>query len=125
MVDYLALLILSGVASLLATQHLAICVCSIQQITDFLAVEVAEDYQRFCTFKLALATSSKNMDFAQQKPTPVYEDNTACIEWGNNVICFRECAKHIHIRKHFAHELIQNGHMRWSAPLPLFNWRTY
>jgi hypothetical protein len=26
------------------------------------------------------------MGFAQSKPTPVYEDNTACIEWGNNVI---------------------------------------
>jgi hypothetical protein len=51
------------------------------------------------------------MGFAQQAPTPVYEDNTACIEWGNNVIGGRERAKHIDIRKHFAHEVIQNGHM--------------
>jgi len=42
----------------------------------------------------------------------VYEDNTACIEWGNNVIGGRERAKHIDIRKHFAHEVIQNGHMK-------------
>ncbi len=41
----------------------------------------------------------------------MYEDNTACIEWGNNVIGGRERAKHIDIRKHFAHEVIQNGHM--------------
>ena len=41
----------------------------------------------------------------------VYEDNTACIEWGNNVICGRERAKHIDIRKHFAHETIRNGPM--------------
>jgi hypothetical protein len=52
------------------------------------------------------------MGFAQTSPTPVYEDNTACIEWGNNVIGGRERAKHIDIRKHFAHEAVQNGHMR-------------
>ena len=52
------------------------------------------------------------LGFAQKKPAPVYEDNTACIEWGNNVIGGRERAKHIDIRKHFAHEVIQNGQMR-------------
>jgi hypothetical protein len=26
------------------------------------------------------------LGFAQKKPTPVYGDTTACIEWGNNVI---------------------------------------
>jgi hypothetical protein len=41
----------------------------------------------------------------------VYEDNTACIEWGINVIGRWERAKHIDIRKHFAHEVIQNGEM--------------
>ena len=44
--------------------------------------------------------------------TRVYEDNTACIEWGNHIIGGRERAKHIDIRKHFAHEAIQNRHMR-------------
>jgi hypothetical protein len=38
----------------------------------------------------------------------VYEDNTACIEWGNNVICGRERAKQIDTRKHHAHEAIKN-----------------
>ena len=52
------------------------------------------------------------LGFAQQKPTPIYEDNSACIEWGNNVIGGRERAKHIDIWKHFAHEVIQNGAMR-------------
>ena len=42
--------------------------------------------------------------FGQKKPTPIYEDNTACIEWGNNVIGGRERAKHIDIREHFAHD---------------------
>ena len=51
------------------------------------------------------------MGFAQTGPTPVFEDNTACIEWGNNIIGGRERAKHIDIRKHFAHEAIRNGHM--------------
>jgi hypothetical protein len=36
----------------------------------------------------------------------------ACIEWENNVIGGRERAKPIDIRKHFAHEVIQNGEMR-------------
>jgi hypothetical protein len=31
---------------------------------------------------------------------------------GNNIIGGRERAKHIDIRKHFAHEVIQNGEMR-------------
>ena len=50
-------------------------------------------------------------EIRQASPTPVYDDNTACIEWGNNVIGGRERAKHIDIRKHFAHEVIQNGEM--------------
>ena len=53
----------------------------------------------------------RNMGFTQDGPTTVYEDNTACIEWGNNVIGGRERAKHIDIRKHFANETIKNGHM--------------
>ena len=42
----------------------------------------------------------------------MYEDNTACIEWTNNVIGGRERAKHTDIRKHFAHEAAQLGHLR-------------
>jgi hypothetical protein len=52
------------------------------------------------------------LGYTQDQPTQVYEDNSACIEWGNNVIGGRERAKHIEIRKHFAHEVIQNGAMR-------------
>ncbi len=51
------------------------------------------------------------MGFAQASPTPAHKDNTACIEWGNDVIGGRERAKHIDIQKHFAHEVIQNGEM--------------
>ena len=58
----------------------------------------------------------RRLGFGQRKPTPIYEDNTACIEWGNNVIGGRERAKHIDIRKHFAHEVIQNGEMRLIKP---------
>jgi hypothetical protein len=42
----------------------------------------------------------------------VHENNTARIEWGNHMIRARERAKHIDIRKHFAHEAIQNRQMR-------------
>jgi hypothetical protein len=42
----------------------------------------------------------------------VYGDNTICIERENNVISGRERAKHMDIRKDFAHEAIQNGHMK-------------
>jgi hypothetical protein len=61
---------------------------------------------------LASQRSSARLGFTQKRPTPIYEDNTACIEWGNNVIGGRESAKHIEIRKHFDHEVIQNCHMR-------------
>ncbi len=54
----------------------------------------------------------ENMGFAQRDSGPVYEDNTACIEWGNHIIGGLEHAKHIDIRKHFAQEVIQNGHMK-------------
>jgi hypothetical protein len=53
----------------------------------------------------------ESMGFPQAPDTPVYEDNTACIEWGNHVIGGRERAKHIDLRKHFAHETIQNRMM--------------
>ena len=52
------------------------------------------------------------LGFGQKKSTPIYDGNTASIEWCNNVIGGRERAKHIDIRKHFAHEVIQNGEMR-------------
>ena len=60
---------------------------------------------------LYLRNLLEHLGFAQQAPTPVYELNTACIEWGNHVIGGRERANHIDIRKHFAHEVIQNGKM--------------
>jgi hypothetical protein len=53
-----------------------------------------------------------NMRLPQKDNTAVFEDNTACIEWSNHVMGGRERAKHIDIRKHFAHEAVQNGHMR-------------
>ncbi len=52
------------------------------------------------------------LGFTQKRPTSIYEDNVACIDCGINVICGRERAKHIDIRKHFAHEVIQNSQMR-------------
>ena len=54
----------------------------------------------------------KNMGFTQDPNIQVYEDNTTCIKWGNQVIRGRERAKHIDLRKHFAHETIQNRHMQ-------------
>jgi hypothetical protein len=55
-----------------------------------------------------------SLGFTQKRPTPIYEDNTACIELGNNVIGGLERAKHINIRKNFTHEVIQNTATRSS-----------
>jgi hypothetical protein len=84
------------------------------QKTTALSTAEAEYYSAStaATEVLYLRNLLDSMGFAQTSPTPVYEDNTACIEWGNNVIGGRERAKHIDIRKHFAHEVIQNGHMK-------------
>jgi hypothetical protein len=81
--------------------------------TTALATSEAEYYSASTAVMevLYLRYLLERLDFAQQKPTPVYEDNSACIEWGNNVIGGRERAKHIDIRKHFAHGVIQNGEM--------------
>jgi hypothetical protein len=54
----------------------------------------------------------RNMGFQLAGYTPVFEDSNACIEWSNSIIGGRERAKHIDIWKHFAHEAIQNGHLR-------------
>jgi hypothetical protein len=54
----------------------------------------------------------RNMGLPQEEDTSMYEDSTACIEWGNHIIGGRERANHIDIRKHFAYEVIQNRHMR-------------
>ena len=53
-----------------------------------------------------------NMRLPQVENPAVFEDNTACNEWANNVMGGREREKHIDIRKHFAHEAVQNGHTR-------------
>ncbi len=63
----------------------------------------------------------RNMGLPQEGDTPVYEDNTACIEWENHIIGGRQRAKHIDIRKHFAHEGIQNRH---HFPRTFFVWLT-
>jgi hypothetical protein len=45
----------------------------------------------------------RGMRFLPEGYTPVFEDNNACIAWSNNIIGGRGRAKHIDIRKHFAH----------------------
>ena len=45
-----------------------------------------------------LRTLLANMQLRQSDYTPVFEDNTACIEWANHVIGERERAKHMDIR---------------------------
>ncbi len=42
----------------------------------------------------------ENMGFPKNPDTLVYEDNPACIKWGNYVIRGRECAKNIDLCKH-------------------------
>ncbi len=61
---------------------------------------------------LYLRALLERLGIAQKAPTPVYKDNTACIEWGNDVLGRCEQAKHIDIHKHFAHEVIRNGEMK-------------
>ena len=84
------------------------------QKTVSLSMAEAENYaaSEMAIEILYLRNLLANMGFPEHPDTPVYEDNTACIEWGNHVIGGRERAKHIDIRKHFAHEVIQNREMR-------------
>jgi hypothetical protein len=84
------------------------------QETTALSTAEAEYYSASTagTEILYLRALLERLDIAQKAPIPVYEDNTACIEWGNNVIGGHERAKHIDIRKHFAHEVIRNGEIK-------------
>jgi hypothetical protein len=47
------------------------------------------------------------MGFAQPAPIPVYEDNIARIEW----VTTYSAAGNVPNPEHFAHEVIQYGHM--------------
>jgi hypothetical protein len=84
------------------------------QKTIFLSTAEAEYYVAFdmpvAIEVIYLWNLLANMRFPQC--TPVYEDTTACIEWGNHVIGGRERAKHMDLREHVAHETIQNRMMR-------------
>jgi hypothetical protein len=84
------------------------------QKTTALSTTEAEYYSEStaATEVLYLHYLLENMGLAQSSPTQVYHDNTACIEWENSVIGDREHAKHIDIRKHFAHAVIRKGHVK-------------
>jgi hypothetical protein len=43
---------------------------------------------------LYLESLLDRLGFKQKKPTTIFEDNTACIEWGNTVIGGRKRASH-------------------------------
>ena len=81
---------------------------------------------------LYLAKLLEPMGFAQASPTPVCQDKTACIEWGDNVIGGRERGKHMDIRRHLGHEVIRQqqrparctrdgGESSSSQPAPYFS----
>ncbi len=84
------------------------------QKTISLSTAEAEYYaaSEIATENIYLRNLLHNTGFRQDYDTPVYEDNTACIEWDKHIIGGREHAKHIDIRKRFAHEAIQNRQMR-------------
>jgi hypothetical protein len=79
--------------------------------TTALSTEEAEYYSASTVAAkvLYLRYLLQELGFAQQKPAPMYEDNSVCIEWGNNVIGRLERPKHI---EHFEQEVIQKGAMR-------------
>ena len=94
----------------------------LQRRTNCVEVESSEDYRPLdCRGRVLLRVDSCRRGHLSQTPshrhgprlvwTPVYEDTTACIEWGYNV-GGRERAKHIDIRKHFAHQVVQLRYLR-------------
>ena len=91
-----------------------ICWRSKLQKTIALSTAEAEYYaaSAAATEVIYLRGLLNDMGFHQGSWTPVYEDNTACIEWSNHVIGGRERAKHIDLRKYYAHEAVQNGYLR-------------
>ncbi len=76
------------------------------QETVSLSTAEAEYYSasEMAIIVLYLCNLLENMVFMPAPDTQVYEENTACIEWGNHAIGGCERAKHIDTRKNFAHE---------------------
>ena len=49
-----------------------------------------------------------NLGLLPRAPTPVGKDNSECFEWTNYIIGGRKHAEHIDLRKHFAHQVVQD-----------------
>jgi hypothetical protein len=60
---------------------------------------------------LFLCQLLKQIGFAQETPTLLFDDKTACIDWGKHIIGGQERANYNDIQKHFAHEVIQHSKM--------------
>ncbi|CAM9934091.1 unnamed protein product [Heterosigma akashiwo] len=48
----------------------------------------------------------------QQEPTPVVEDNSACIEWANDLVVSEKNNRHFHVSYHLAKEQVSLGAIR-------------
>ena len=53
-----------------------------------------------------------DLGLAMRCPTPVGEDNSACMEWTNCVVGARQRARHLELRVHHAHHALQAGEIR-------------
>jgi hypothetical protein len=51
----------------------------------------------------------EKLGFPQSGPTPIFEDNTTCIQWAGGAVEGTDRAKHIDLREHFVHEAQSNN----------------
>ncbi|CAN0021801.1 unnamed protein product, partial [Heterosigma akashiwo] len=52
-----------------------------------------------------------DLGFPQQEPTPVVEENSACIEWANDLVISKK-NRHFHVSYHLAKEQVSLGTIR-------------
>ncbi len=52
-----------------------------------------------------------DLGYPQHDPTPVVEDNSACIEWANDLVVSKK-NRHFHVSYHLAKEQMNNGTIR-------------
>ena len=50
-----------------------------------------------------------NLGFPQEKPTPIYEDNSTCVAWSEGSVGGSDRAKHIDLHEHFVHDAVSRG----------------
>ena len=92
------------------------CVSWASKLQPTVALSSAEaEYMALCTGvqeAIHLRNLLGDLDYWQREPTPIYEDNQACIAMSSNPTINHKRSKHIDIRYHFTRERVESEEIK-------------